>query len=234
MSSHLLLEGIDLSQAPKGSYLIEVGSVREMSVMPSSLYLSRKAKDYGLNFLTVDFWEESWKLAQSYVGDQAILGDGAEFLRRFPGRIAVLYLDNFDFPPHNTKIARELEERAGHIYAAKQETLTRGRSSQVHLEQYLVALAKMSVPSWLILDDTIREQKFLRRLCAPFRGKGERIVSQAIEDGFVIMKEGHRGILFFKSGQKYSLPLKWLQRYCGTPRAKPLYELLGHPGFSCR
>ena len=57
MASHLLLEGTDLSEAPKGSFIVELGSVREPGPLPSSLYLSQTAKRFGLRFRTVDFSE---------------------------------------------------------------------------------------------------------------------------------------------------------------------------------
>ena len=131
MAAHLLLEGVDLSAAPPKSYIVEIGSVREPSPLPSSLYLERKALECNLEFLTVDFSEGSWQLAQQYVGTHAILSDGQRFLQQFQGAIAVLYLDNFDYPYTEAK-AKELFDRCGVVYTQRGETITQTRSVEVH------------------------------------------------------------------------------------------------------
>lgn len=183
MAGHLLLEGVDLSRAPAGSYIVEIGSVREPSPLPSTLYLNQKAEEYGLRFVTVDYAEPSWDLAKRYVGDRAILDDGKSFLERFSDGIAVLSLDNFDYPGTEGHLT-ELEQRYGSTYRLRGEVLTWQRSADVHFEQWLAALPKMTSPSWLMVDNTRREHSWSGRLRQPFIGKEERVIPQRSTRGF--------------------------------------------------
>ena len=228
MASHLLLEGVELNEAPKGSFIVELGSVREPGPMPSSLYFSQAAKRFGLRFRTVDFSERSWRLAQSYVGAEAVLQEAATFLRAFhEGPIAVLYLDNFDYP-YDEAHAKALAGRCEKDYAEHGEAITCRRSAQVHFEQVVAAIPKMTLPSWIIIDNTHRHRGLWTRLRRPFWGKGERVVPYALRHGFVIVKEGLGGVMLARAARTPSTTLTLLQLYCSGGRAKRLYEALGY------
>jgi hypothetical protein len=188
VAAHLLLDGLDLSQAEEGSYIVEIGSVRERSSESSSLYFANKASDAGLNFLTVDLSENSWALAREYVGDKAVLADGAEFLRNFDGKISVLYLDNYDYP-YDEAHFQSICERSGHDFDGATCDDVRKRSPQVHFEQMLAALPKLASPCWIVVDNTDRS-KPSKRLFNPFWGKGATVVSYLINHDFPITKEG--------------------------------------------
>jgi len=225
MAAHLLLENIDLSNTEKDSYIIEIGSVRERSSEPSSLYFAKRASEAGLNFLTVDLSEKSWELTREYVGDKAVFADGTEFLREFDGKISVLYLDNFDYPydkPHFLDIC----ERSGHNFDGATCEAIQKRSPQVHLEQILAALPKLASPCWVIVDNTDRT-KPSRRIFNPFWGKGAKVVPYLIRHGFGIIKEGHAGIMLSRNETPSSRILKIMHLYCDLGRMRRLYKLLG-------
>lgn len=226
MSAHRLLDTIDLREAPRGSFVVEIGSVREPSDVPSSLYFSRKAADAGLGFVTVDFSEASWTLARRYVGEEAVLSDGVKFLETFSASIAVLYLDNFDYP-FNEAHARALEQRCGEIYAARSEVIDRRRSTLVHLAQFHAAMPRLAPSCWVIVDNTHRSG-LTRRLVAPFFGKGERVVPDALQAGFVIAAEGHGGVMLHRgAGPRPPARLRAMQLYCGGHRGRLLYRAQG-------
>ncbi len=227
MASHRLLDEIDLSAAPRGSAIVEVGSVRESGDdMPSSLYLWKKAEAFGLEFFTVDFSPASWRLAQQYVGSRAVLEEGTAFLSRFDRKIAVLYLDNFDYPS-DARHAQELEARCGQVYRDQGQTMTRAESVRVHGQQFQAAVDKMSRQSWLIIDNTYRQPLGLHRIRQPFWGKGQRVVPLALRHGFRIAKEGCSGMMLSRSSQPVLAPERWLQLYCGGGRTAGLYQALG-------
>ena len=226
MAAHLLLEGIELGLAAPGSSIVEIGSVREPSELPSSLYFARLAERWGLRFLTVDFSERSWRLAQQYVGAQAVFEDGRRFLEAFAETISVLYLDSFDYP-YTPAHTRALQERCGDVYEEKGEALTRERSAQVHEEQFLAALPKLGTPSWILIDNTHRQLGWGARWWHPFFGKGERVIPEALRHGFQIEKEGLGGVLLGRSGQRVGRPLQWVQLYAGGGRTRFLYRALG-------
>ncbi len=226
MASHLLLEDVDLASAPSDSFIIEVGSVREISSVPSTLYLHNKATQYGLNFRTIDFSETSWKLAREYVGEEAVLEEGKTFLEKFTGTISVLYLDNFDYP-YNTAHAENLDARCGSVYAQKGEKITRERSAEIHFRQFIAACSKLSTPCWVIIDNTFRSRWALRTT-RPWWGKGGRAVPYAIRKNFTIVKEGLGGVMLFRDGKLAPVMLKLLNMYCGTGRGRYLYQTLGY------
>ncbi len=214
MSSHRLVEAIDLAGLPAGSFVIEIGSVREDSALPSSVYLSQTAKQHGLGFRTVDASPASWRLAASHVGDEAVCGDGAAFLAACPGRIAVLVLDSFDYPL-TAAHAESIKQRAGGFYGDMDAETMRQRSARVHLEQFLVALPKLTVPGWLIVDDTYRTSSWARRVVRPFHGKGGSLVPWALAHGFRIVKEDGKGVLLTHGGSWLS---RLRQRYVSEAR----------------
>jgi len=175
MPGHLLLEGLDLGAAPASSFVIEVGSVREPGPLPSSLYLDRKATEAGLNFLTVDNSETSWKLTREYVGDKAILADGERFLEGFTEAISVLYLDNFDYPVDESHF-KDICRRSGHDFGGSncrtvQRQSVQRQSVQVHFEQLLTVLPKLTSTFWVVVDNTGRTALH-QRLFRPLPGQG--------------------------------------------------------------
>lgn len=226
MAAHLLLDGLDLSSAEKGSYIIEIGSVRERSPEPSSLYFANKASEAGLNFLTVDLSENSWELAREYVGDKAVLADGTEFLREFDEKISVLYLDNYDFP-YDEAHFQSICARSGHDFDGATCESVRRRSPQVHFEQMLAALPKLASPCWIVVDNTDRNRAS-KRLFNPFWGKGATVVSYLVKHDFPIIKEGLGGLMLSGSEKPSPRILKALYLYCGLGRMKKLYKLFGH------
>ena len=226
MAAHLLLENVDLSAAPSGGFIIEVGSVREPQELPSSLYFANKGAEYGLNFLTIDSSERSWKLTQKYVGESAVLGDGKEFLVTFAGEISVLYLDNFDYPNDESHF-KDLCQRSGHDFDGMSWTDLQNRSPKVHYDQILAALPKLSDPCWIIVDNTTRTG-WSRRLLRPFWGKGASVVPYLIKHDYSIVKEGLGGVMLSRSSNKPAQLLKWLNLFCGLGRTRRLYRWLGY------
>ena len=200
--------------------------MREPGELPSSLYFANKGAEYGLNFLTIDSSDRSWKLTQEYVGESAVLGDGKEFLEKFAGEISVLYLDNFDYPSNESHF-KDLCRRSGHDFDGMSWTHVQERSPQVHYEQILAALPKLTVPCWIIVDNTART-RLSRRLLKPFWGKGSLVVPFLIRHGFSIVKEGQGGIMLSNAPERPPQILKWLNTYCGLGRMKTLYKLFGY------
>jgi hypothetical protein len=225
MAAHLLLENVDLSSAPSNGYIIEVGSVREPGELPSSLYFANKGTEFGLNFLTVDSSEQSWKLTQEYVGEKAVLGDGKEFLENLDGQISVLYLDNFDYPDDESHFI-DLCQRSGHDFDGMNWTALQEMSPQIHYEQILAALPKLSDPCWIIVDNTART-RLSQRLKKPFWGKGASVVPFLIKHDFPMVKEGLGGMMLSRSSKNPVKSSKLLNMYCGLGRTRIFYKWLG-------
>jgi hypothetical protein len=234
VAGHLLLEGVDLSGAPANTFVVEIGSVREASPLPSSLYLDIKAKEFSLNFLTIDASPSSAQLTQQYVGDKAILSDGKRFLQEFSGAISVLCLDNFDYPVNESHF-RDICRRSGNFYEGETWSSMQKRAADTHFEQFLAALPKLTSPCWVIMDDTGHRRLF-KRLFHPFWGKGERVVPHAIQHGFSIAREGLGGIMLSRGIAKPTQVLKWLNLYCGSGRTRIFYNVLGYqaPDFASK
>ena len=226
MPAHLLLDDVDLSAASSNGLIIEIGSVREPGELPSSLYFANNGAEYGLNFLTIDSSDRSWKLTQEYVGESAVLGDGKEFLEKFAGGISVLYLDNFDYPSDESHF-KDLCRRSGHDFDGMSWTDLQNKSPKVHYEQILAALPKLSAPCWIIVDNTART-RWSRRLLKPFWGKGASVVPYLLNQDFSIVKEGLGGVMLSRSSNKTTQLSKWLNLYCGLGRMRRLYSLLGY------
>lgn len=191
MSAHNLFKGIDISAIPKGSYIIEVGSIRETSCtqgeLNSTTFFCELAKANSLEFLTVDFSPESHSLAKQFVGNKAVLSDGAKFLSKFNEPISVLYLDNFDVI-YNDVHKQSLMKRVGSAYKEQGEDITNQRSAEVHLEQLKQALLKLTTPSFVCIDDTmIREGQWW--------GKGAYVVPFLLKEGYHIIQQGADGVL---------------------------------------
>lgn len=194
MSAHILFQKLDLSQVQKGSCLIEIGSQRELqdpdSPENSACFLDRLAKTYGLQFFTVDFSKATYEVARSYVGDKAVLSDGAKFLQQLNKPISILYLDNFDVI-YNEKHKESLMRRVGVAYDEHQEIITNARSAEVHLEQVKVALPLLTTPAFIGFDDTmIKEGKWW--------GKGASSVPHLLDLGYQIVAQDENGLIMKK------------------------------------
>lgn len=191
MSSHTLLEKTDFSELAEHSYIIEVGSQREPqppdNIANSTCFLDRLAQAHNLRFKTVDFSKESYELAKSYVGDKAVLSDGAEFLRNFNQPISILYLDNFDVI-YDEKHQQSLMRRVGTAYDEHNEIITNERSAEVHLEQVEEALPLLTKPSYICIDDTLERE-------SGWWGKGAKAVPFLLSKGYDIVCIGPDGVL---------------------------------------
>ena len=191
MVSHTLLKEIDLSEIPKQTYLIEIGSIRELqppdSIENSTCFLDKLAREHNLRFITVDLSEYSYKLASSYVGKKAILSDGSEFLKKFKQPISILYLDNFDVV-YNEIHRQSLMRRVKGVYKKHNEILTNERSAEVHLEQVKVAMPLLTKPSFIGIDDTMIKMN-------KWWGKGAKAVPFLLKNGYKIIKIGSDGLI---------------------------------------
>jgi hypothetical protein len=174
--------------------LIEIGSQREPQdpddLENSTCFLDRLATAHDLHFFTVDFSKETHELTRSYVGDKAVLSDGAEFLRRFDRPISILYLDNFDVV-YNDKHRESLMRRVGSAYDERQEVITNARSAEVHLEQVKAALPLLTSSAFIGFDDTmIKEGKWW--------GKGASSVPYLLDLGYKIVAHNENGLIMKK------------------------------------
>ncbi len=191
MSSHSLFEGVNLDQIPAGSYIIEIGCIRQPEQLQtkesSTHYFDQLAKERDYIFHSVDFSRASFELSRTVVGDRAVLSDGVEFLKTVKGRIGILYLDNFDII-YNEKHHQSLIRRVGSSYEENNEVISNQRSAQVHLEQMQHALPKMTQPCYVCIDDTmIRDGEWW--------GKGATVVPFLLTQGFQIIKQSEDGVL---------------------------------------
>ena len=194
MSAHILFKDLDISEVPSGSFVIEVGSQREPSdpnnSENSTCFLDRLATQHGLLFVTVDFSEATYQVARAYVGDKAVLSDGAEFLRGFNKPIGILYLDNFDVV-YSDKHKESLLHRVGTAYDERHEIITNQRSAEVHLEQVKAALPFLTTPTFIGFDDTmIKEGKWW--------GKGASAIPYLLSIGYQIVKQDANGLILKK------------------------------------
>ncbi|MDP3244326.1 MAG: hypothetical protein Q8M83_01565 [bacterium] len=188
MSSHILLENIDLSVLPKDSYIIEIGSAREpLNKENSTCFLNELAGKNHLNFLTVDFSKDSFALAKSYVGDKAILYNGVDFLKNFHKPIGILYLDNFDII-YGDQHRASLMSRVGAAYEEHKEIINNERSAEVHLEQAKAAMPLMTEPCFICIDDTMKRE-------GEWWGKGATVVPFLSNKGFNVLKVSSEGVL---------------------------------------
>ena len=193
MSSHRLLEKVDLSVVDKQASIIEIGCVRDKvqfeNSESSTLYFDQLAKARGCTFLSVDFSKDSVAYARQIVGERAFHADGVSFLKQFNGRIGILYLDNFDIV-YNEKHRQSLMSRVGNSYEENNEVITNDRSAQVHLEQMQEALPKMTKPCYVCIDDTMIRN-------GGWFGKGAAVVPFLLEKGFSIVAQSEDGVLMF-------------------------------------
>lgn len=191
MASHTLVNEINLSFATSGS-IVEIGAARESSGPDSStFFLCQLAKQLDAEFYSVDFSEQSWKLAAEVAGDCAFLSDGVEFLRMYPKlsqrRISILYLDNFDII-YNDLHKQSLMRRVGNVYDDRNEQLTNERSAAVHLEQIETAMPLLAEKNIVVIDDTqLREEGWW--------GKGAAAVPFLLNSGYSILVQTNDGVL---------------------------------------
>lgn len=87
-----------------GLTIVETGCIRDQSYQDGAstrLFSDVVKKVNGARFWSVDIEKRHVALARSFVGsdDRTILavGDSIEFLKAFPNRIDLLYLDSFDY-----------------------------------------------------------------------------------------------------------------------------------------
>ena len=191
MSSHSLITEVHAAIVPAGTYIIEVGCVREeqqfISQDNSTFYFDQMAKKNHLNFMSVDFSKVSHGFAERIVGDRALLGDGEAFLNGFKHTIGILYLDNFDVI-YNEKHKMSLMRRVGQAYEDNNEFITNQRSAQVHLNQLKAALPKMSERHFICFDDTMVRE-------GDWWGKGATCVPYLLERGYKIISQSEDGLL---------------------------------------
>src|SRR5581483_6992762 len=93
-----------------------------------------------------------------------------------------------------------IKQRAGGFYGDMDAVTMRRRSTRVHLEQFRAALPRLTVPAWVVVDDTYRTPSWARRLTRPFHGKGGALVPWALAHGFRIVKEDGKGVLLTRGG----------------------------------
>ncbi len=195
MSSHILFKDLDISEIPKGSYLVEVGSQREPSdphgPENSTCFLERLAVAHDLIFCTVDFSEATYNIARSYVGDKAVLSDGAEFLRKLNKPISILYLDNFDVV-YSEKHKESLLRRVGTAYDDRNEIITNQRSAEVHLGQVRAALPFLTASAFIGFDDTMIKG-------SQWWGKGASSVPYLLNLGYTIIRQDSNGLILKKN-----------------------------------
>jgi hypothetical protein len=188
MSSHVLLNKIELKKLSKG-VIVEIGSARETNSSESSTFFFNKiGKENGIDFFSIDFSKDSYLMAKSIINERAILSDGNIFLKNFRNytdkNISVLYLDNFDVI-YNEKHKASLLTRIGNVYEKNNEQLNNIRSAEVHLEQLITAIEFLNQDSYIIIDDT-------QLIDTNWWGKGAKVVPYLLENGYKIisMEEG--------------------------------------------
>lgn len=126
----------------------------------------------GFDFVSVDIHPGHAAIAQEVAPGRVVCADGLHFLRRFSGKISLLFLDAFD---------ADLPD-----------------SAEKHLEAFQIALPKMASSSLILIDDTDVEYDhkagFFRKPDG-FGGKGKLVIPAAIEAGYQVIFEGRQTLL---------------------------------------
>lgn len=191
MASHKLIECIKIDFLADAS-IVEIGSARESSGEESSTFFySTLAKKVNAEFYSVDFSPQSRAMAAQVIGENAVLSDGAAFLKVYDSysqrKIALLYLDNFDVV-YNDKHKQSLLRRVGSVYDDNNEVITNERSAAVHLEQIKAALPFLALKNAVILDDTKLAED-------GWWGKGALVVPFLLQNGYNITAQSEDGLL---------------------------------------
>jgi hypothetical protein len=200
MASHELLSSIKKNFL-KRTTVIEIGSSREIdrSEKSSTRYFCELSRDLGFEFYSVDFAEESYRLAKEIAGDCAVHSDGAAFLKTLPEttKISVLYLDNFDVI-YSDEHKIDLLQRVSEAYDLAGEEINNERSAEVHLEQMTAALPLMAKKSVVICDDTLLKSGI-------WWGKCASVVPYLENLGWTIHKTGKVGCMLVSPALKKSI-----------------------------
>lgn len=200
MASHELLSSIKKNFL-KSTTVVEIGSSREMdrTEKSSTRYFYELSTELNFKFYSVDFAEESYRLAKEIAGNCAVHSDGAAFLKTLPAvtKISVLYLDNFDVI-YSDEHKIDLFQRVSEAYDLAGEEINNERSAEVHFEQMLAALPIMAKKSVVICDDTLLKGGI-------WWGKCASVVPYLENLGWTIHKKGKVGCMLVSPGLKKSL-----------------------------
>lgn len=190
MASHELLSSIK-HDFLKGTVVVEIGSSREIdrSEKSSTRFFCELSQRLDFKFHSVDFAEESYRLAKEIAGECAVHSDGAAFLRTLPEstKISVLYLDNFDVI-YSDEHKIDLLQRVSEAYDLAGEEINNERSAEVHLEQMEAALPLMAKKSVVICDDTLLK-------AGVWWGKCASVVPYLENLGWTVHKKGKVGCM---------------------------------------
>ena len=191
MASHKLIEHINIDFLVDAC-IVEIGSARESSGEESSTsFYSTLAKKTNAEFYSVDFSPQSRAMAAEVIGNNAILSDGAAFLKVFDTyskkKIALLYLDNFDVV-YNDQHKKSLLRRVGSVYDDHNEVITNERSAAVHLGQMVAAMPYLAPHNVIIVDDTKSNGD-------GWWGKGALVVPFLLKTGYRVVAQSEDGLL---------------------------------------
>jgi hypothetical protein len=152
----LYKRSIDITQIEQEDVFVEIGSAQGWD--GSTHFLNKVAQNLGTVLYSVDIDERS-DIFQYIPGAIGVQMPGSQWARDvFPGltrKIALLYLDNFDWDWSNEKFQHIVDQQKIEYHDKFGVNLTNSNSQMEHLSQMIHLLPYMSKNGIVICDDTL-------------------------------------------------------------------------------
>jgi len=189
----LILENLqDIKSVIKGGVFLEVGSSRDAG---STTELAHVARNLKMKFITVDpdstVFTKSLKIVKAIDKSFSAFKElGEEFIAKYEGKFAIVYLDAFD----NIREDWPHKESTIESYKKRNVELTNENSWKMHLDAAKGLIGKMIDDGYICFDDTeFKDGKW--------EGKGKLAVPFLLDNGYeIICKDGGNCLILQNTG----------------------------------